>query len=57
MTESTIHRAHANVRAQGPHSGTQTNTHISMRVASPIGIVARKSEFTGSWIMTVQISG
>jgi hypothetical protein len=28
-----------------------------MSVANPMGIVAKKSELVGSWIMTLQISG
>jgi hypothetical protein len=56
-TTSTIHNAHATDVAQGPHRGTQMKTHISMRVANPMGTVAKKSELVGSWIMTRQISG
>jgi hypothetical protein len=56
-TASTIHNTHATVLAQSPQAGTQTNTHISISVAKPIGQVARKSEFVGSWIITAQISG
>lgn len=56
-TASTIHSTHATVLAQSPQAGTQTNTHISISVANPIGQVARNSEFVGSWIITAQISG
>ena len=56
-TTSTIHKAQATDTAQFPHWGTQTETHISISVAKPIGIVARKRELVGSWIITGQISG
>jgi hypothetical protein len=56
-TASTIHNAHAIVLVQSPQAGTQINTNISISVAKPIGQVARKSEFVGSWIITAQISG
>jgi hypothetical protein len=56
-TTSTIHRAHATVIAQDPQRGTQMKIHISMSVANPMGIVAKKSELVGSWIITGHISG
>lgn len=54
---STIHNAQARLFAHSPHRGMQMNTNISISVANPIGIVARKRELVGSWIMTVQIPG
>ena len=56
-TASSIQKAHATVLDQSPQAGTQTNTHISMRVANPIGIVPRNREFVGSFHMTVHIPG
>lgn len=56
-TTSTIHNAHATDVAHAPQRGTQTKTHISISVAKPMGIVAKKSELIGSWIITRQISG
>jgi len=54
---STIHNTHANVAAHGPNAGTQIATQSWMSVAKPMGTVPRKSESTGSSVMTVQISG
>ena len=57
MTASIIHKTHATVVAHDPHAGTQTNIHISTKVANPIGMVPRNNEFVESLIMTPQISG
>ena len=56
-TTSTIQKAQATDVAHGPQRGTHMNTHISIRVANPIGMVARNSELVGSWIITRHISG
>src|SRR5271156_3731066 len=53
---SITQHTHANVTAQGPHAGTQTNIHISTSVANPIGMVPKNSAFVES-IMTDHISG
>lgn len=54
---SIIHKTHASALAHSPQIGTQMDTHPSMSVAKPIGIVAKKSELVGSWIITCHISG
>lgn len=56
-TESSIQSPKATYAAPSPHAGTHTATHISMRVAKPMGTVPRNRLLLGSWIMTVQISG
>jgi len=56
-TESIIQQTQANVTAQGPQYGIHNEHQAETRVAKPMGIVARKSEFTLSAIMTVHISG
>lgn len=54
---SIIQHIHANVVAHGPQIGTQTKTHISIKVAKPIGMVPKNKEFVGSRIITLHISG
>lgn len=56
-TTSIIHSAHTKDEAHSPQRGTQTRINISIRVAKPMGTVARKREFVGSWIITRHISG
>jgi hypothetical protein len=51
------HNNNANMPAHGPNAGTQIATQSWMSVAKPIVTVPRKRECTGSFVMTVQISG
>jgi hypothetical protein len=56
--ESIIQSSHAKVVTHGAsQAGMQMKIHISTIVAKPMGMVPRKRELFGSWIITPQISG